>query len=179
VRSSGSSGTDPVVDGDGHRRGGADADASRWRRRSSPTSTTATTVFGGSAAAVAILSAWGLLFVACARSIPTPRSSSSGTRCVTSARSPGAFTASSFLADPGAWDRFVTTYRRRKLARVSVSPCCAARANQVGEARRGIRRPRTEHRLTLAPEKHPAPSVVMLLQGLVSSALPVQPHSPR
>ena len=72
------------------------------------------TVFGGSAAAVAILSAWGLLFVRLRDEYPNAtiviqRHTMRHLRPIT-----GAFTASSFLADPGAWDRFVTTYRRRK-----------------------------------------------------------------
>jgi len=91
------------------------------------------TVFGGSAAAVAILSAWGLLFVRLREEYPNAtiviqRHTMRHLRPIT-----GAFTATSFLADPGAWDRFVTTYQRRKLARVSVRSLLRCAGEQVGE----------------------------------------------
>jgi thioesterase domain-containing protein len=91
------------------------------------------TVFGGSAAAVAILSAWGLLFVRLRDEYPNAtvviqRHAMRHLRPIT-----GAFTASSSLADPGAWDRFVTTYRRRKLARVSVKAFLHCGGEPVGE----------------------------------------------
>jgi len=91
------------------------------------------TVFGGSAAAVAILSAWGLLFVRLREEHPNAtiviqRHTMRHLRPIT-----GAFTASSHLADPGAWDRFVATYQKRKLARISVSSVLRCAGEQVGE----------------------------------------------
>jgi thioesterase domain-containing protein len=91
------------------------------------------TVFGGSAAAVAILSAWGLLFVRLGDEHPNAtiviqRHSMRHLRPITSA-----FTASSFLADPAAWDRFVITYQRKKRARISVKSVLNCRNEQVGE----------------------------------------------
>jgi thioesterase domain-containing protein len=91
------------------------------------------TVFGGSAAAVAILSAWGLLFVRLRDAHPDAtiviqRHTMRHLKPIT-----GAFTASSFLAEQGAWDRFVTTYQRRKLARVSVRALLHCGGELVGE----------------------------------------------
>jgi thioesterase domain-containing protein len=91
------------------------------------------TVFGGSAAAVAILSAWGLLFVRLREEFPDAtiviqRHTMRHLRPIT-----GAFTATSYLGDPDAWDRFVTTYQRRKLARISVKASLRCGREQVGE----------------------------------------------
>jgi thioesterase domain-containing protein len=91
------------------------------------------TVFGGSAAAVAILSAWGLLFLRLRDEYPDAtiviqRHMMRHLRPIT-----GAFTSSSFLAEPGAWDRFVTTYRRRKMARISVKASLRCGGEEVGE----------------------------------------------
>ena len=91
------------------------------------------TVFGGSAAAVAILSAWGLLFLRLRDEHPNAtiviqRHAMRHLRPIA-----GAFTASSFLAEPGAWDRFVTTYRRKKLARILVKASLHCAGELVGE----------------------------------------------
>jgi len=91
------------------------------------------TVFGGSAAAVAILSAWGLLFVRLRHDHPNAtiviqRHAMRHLRPIT-----GAFTATSFLADPDAWERFVTTYQRKKLARISVKASLRCGDEHVGE----------------------------------------------
>lgn len=91
------------------------------------------TVFGGSAAAVAILSAWGLLFVRLREEYPDAiiviqRHTMRHLRPIT-----GAFTASSFLADPGAWERFVATYRRRRLARIAVKSTLRCGGEHVGD----------------------------------------------
>jgi thioesterase domain-containing protein len=91
------------------------------------------TVFGGSAAAVAILSAWGLLFVRLREEHPDAtvviqRHTMRHLRPIT-----GHFTASSYLADAGAWERFVTTYRRKKLARIAVKASLHCGAERVGE----------------------------------------------
>jgi thioesterase domain-containing protein len=91
------------------------------------------TVFGGSAAAVAILSAWGLLFVRLRDHYPDAtiviqRHTMRHLRPIASA-----FTATSFLAEPAAWDRFVTTYRRKKMARVSVRASLRCAGELVGE----------------------------------------------
>lgn len=91
------------------------------------------TVFGGSAAAVAILSAWGLLFVRLREDYPNAtiviqRHAMRHLRPIT-----GSFTASSFLTDPGAWDGFVATYQRRKRARISVRAMLQCGGERVGE----------------------------------------------
>jgi thioesterase domain-containing protein len=90
-------------------------------------------VFGGSAAAVAILSAWGLLFLRLRDEHPNAtiviqRHSMRHLRPIT-----GAFTASSFLPDPAAWETFVTTYRRKKLARIAVKAVLSCDNEQVGD----------------------------------------------
>jgi thioesterase domain-containing protein len=91
------------------------------------------TVFGGSAAAVAILAAWGLIFVRLREDHPNAtiviqRHTMRHVLPIT-----GAFTASSCLADPAAWDRFVATFRRKKLARISVRSVLRCAGEQVGE----------------------------------------------
>jgi thioesterase domain-containing protein len=91
------------------------------------------TVFGGSAAALAILSAWGLLFVRLRDEHPDAtiviqRHAMRHLRPIT-----GAFTASSFLADPDAWNTFVTTYRRKRLARIQVKAVLSCEHELVGE----------------------------------------------
>ena len=91
------------------------------------------TVFGGSAAAVAILSAWGLLFVRLRDDHPEAtiviqRHTMRHLRPIT-----GSFTASSFLPDPDAWEKFVATYTRKKLARISVKACLHCEGELVGE----------------------------------------------
>ena len=91
------------------------------------------TVFGGSAAAVAILSAWGLLFVRLRDEHPNAtiviqRHAMRHLRPIT-----GAFTATSFLTEPGAWDKFVSTYQRRKLARISVRATLRCAGELVGD----------------------------------------------
>ncbi|MFO7691695.1 MAG: YiiD C-terminal domain-containing protein [Vicinamibacterales bacterium] len=91
------------------------------------------TVFGGSAAAVAILSAWGLIFVRLRDEHPNAtiviqRHTMRHLRPITSA-----FTASSFLPDADAWEKFVTSYKRKKLARISVRAALHCGGELVGE----------------------------------------------
>lgn len=86
------------------------------------------TLFGGSAAAIAILAAWSLLHVrmraAGVRSRLVIRDSAMHyDRPVTAA-----FTARSFLPDADAWDPFLRTLARKGKARITV----AARIEQEG-----------------------------------------------
>lgn len=111
----------------------ADADAVTLGAPLEPNINHRDTVFGGSAAAVAILSAWGLLFVRLRDEHPDAtiviqRHAMRHLRPIT-----GAFTATSFLPEPGAWDRFVATYQRRKLARISVRASLRCAGELVGE----------------------------------------------
>jgi thioesterase domain-containing protein len=91
------------------------------------------TVFGGSAAAVAILSAWGLLFLRLGEEFPDvtiviQRHTMRHIRPITEG-----FTAASVAPDPVAWDRFVNTFRRRRLARLSVGSVLRCKGELVGE----------------------------------------------
>jgi thioesterase domain-containing protein len=79
------------------------------------------TVFGGSAAALAILAAWSLPYVRL-------RAAGVGNRLVIQRNSmeylrpmAGEFTARSALAEPDAWQRFIRMLARKGLARVTVT----------------------------------------------------------
>jgi thioesterase domain-containing protein len=91
------------------------------------------TVFGGSAAAVAILSAWALLYL---------RLKSEHMKCnlviqknAITYECPitGPFTATSALHDPVAWSRFIGTLRKKNRARISVSSILHCNEEKVGE----------------------------------------------
>ena len=91
------------------------------------------TVFGGSSSAVAILSAWGLLYVRLREEFPNAsiviqRNTMRYQRPISSA-----FTASSFLPDPAAWDRFTNAFRRKNRARLSIGSLLYCNGEQVGE----------------------------------------------
>lgn len=79
------------------------------------------TVFGGSAAAVAILAAWSLLHLRLQDAGVTSRlvirrSTMSYEKPIT-----GAFTARSFLADADAWEGFTRMLARKGRARIGVA----------------------------------------------------------
>jgi thioesterase domain-containing protein len=78
------------------------------------------TVFGGSASALAILSAWSLVHVGLAQ-VGTFRIVIQRNSIEYTAPMPGDFSARSFVGDPAAWARFVLTLERRGRARVTVS----------------------------------------------------------
>lgn len=91
------------------------------------------TVFGGSASAVAILSAWSLLYLRLKieninRRIVIQRSTMTYECPITDM-----FTASSVVRDPAAWFRFVTTLRRKDRARVRVNSILHCNDRKVGE----------------------------------------------
>lgn len=78
------------------------------------------TVFGGSASAVAILSAWTLLFLRLRYAglygrVVIYKSSITYEQPIT-----GTFTASSALSDPTAWEKFLKTLGRKNRARIRV-----------------------------------------------------------
>lgn len=90
------------------------------------------TVFGGSASALAILSAWALLHV---------RLQAEGLKCrlVIQRNSmeyelpiQGEFQASSAQQDPAEWTRFLRTLSRKRTARISVSSRLESGGTQVG-----------------------------------------------
>lgn len=79
------------------------------------------TVFGGSASALAILSAWALLYTRLLDErvesrLVIQRQTMSYERPIA-----GEFTASSSLAQAGDWNRFAVTLRRRGRARIRVA----------------------------------------------------------
>jgi thioesterase domain-containing protein len=79
------------------------------------------TVFGGSAAAVAVLAAWSLVHTRLVTAgLPSrlviQRSTMRFVMPIT-----GTFTARSFLQDEQAWERFTRTLRRKGKARIAVS----------------------------------------------------------
>lgn len=79
------------------------------------------TVFGGSASALAILSAWSLVHVRLAEEGRPCRIVIQRNSVEYDAPMPGRFSASSRLTDPAAWERFARMLERKGRARVSVS----------------------------------------------------------
>jgi thioesterase domain-containing protein len=91
------------------------------------------TVFGGSASAVAILSAWTLMYLRLRGEqlnvrIVIQKSTMTYERPIT-----GRFTASAAIADTTAWRRFVDTLRRRRRGRLTVRSVLCCLAEKVGE----------------------------------------------
>ena len=91
------------------------------------------TVFGGSASAVALLSAWSLLYLRLineniASRIVIQRSTVTYECPITDM-----FTASSVFRDPAAWFKFVATLRRKNRARVKVNSVLHCHDGKVGE----------------------------------------------
>jgi thioesterase domain-containing protein len=91
------------------------------------------TVFGGSASAVAILSAWGLLHVALVDAaieadLVVQKSSMSYELPIT-----GKFTSESMAPVPEKWQRFLTTLSKYKRARISIRSILNCDGKKVGE----------------------------------------------
>lgn len=91
------------------------------------------TVFGGSASAVAVLSAWGLLHVAMADAniqadLVVQKSSMSYELPIT-----GEFTAEATPPAPEKWQRFLATLLRYKRARISIQSVLNCDGKKVGE----------------------------------------------
>lgn len=90
------------------------------------------TVFGGSAAAVAILSAWSLLYLRLKHEnidsrIVIQRSTTNYECPITDT-----FTASSDNPDPADWFKFVATLRRKRRARVKAGSILYCRDKKAG-----------------------------------------------
>jgi len=79
------------------------------------------TVFGGSASALAILSAWSLLHTRLQAEGLEVRLVIMGNSMTYDRPIVGEFTATASLTDDAVWQRFVTMFRRRGKARISVS----------------------------------------------------------
>lgn len=91
------------------------------------------TVFGGSASAVAILSAWSLLYLRLKNEninsrIVIQRNTMNYERPITDM-----FTASSVACDPLIWLKFITTLKRKNRARVKISSILYCNERKVGE----------------------------------------------
>jgi len=91
------------------------------------------TVFGGSASAVAVLSAWGLLHVAMVDAniqadLVVQKSSMSYELPIT-----GEFTAESTAPVPEKWQRFLTMLLKYKRARISIQSILNCDGRKVGE----------------------------------------------
>jgi thioesterase domain-containing protein len=91
------------------------------------------TVFGGSASAVAILSAWSLLYLRLKQEnmdsrIVIQRSTVTYEHPITDT-----FTASSVIRDPAAWLKFVDALRRKNRARAIVHSTLHCNDRRVGE----------------------------------------------
>jgi thioesterase domain-containing protein len=91
------------------------------------------TVFGGSAAAVAVLSAWGLLHVAMLNAnikadLVVQKSGMSYELPIT-----GEFTSESFAPAPEKWQRFLAMLSKYKRARISIRSELMCNGQKVGE----------------------------------------------
>lgn len=89
-------------------------------------------VFGGSASAVAILSAWSLLHLRLTRERLHPRIVIQRSTMTFEHPILHAFTASSIDPDPQAWRRFMNTLERKYRARVTVRSVLHCRNQIVG-----------------------------------------------
>jgi thioesterase domain-containing protein len=91
------------------------------------------TVFGGSASAVAILSAWTLMYLRLKSEelnvrIVIQKNTMTYERPIT-----GRFTASAAISDPAAWRRFADTLKRKSRGRVTVRSVLCQNTEKVGE----------------------------------------------
>lgn len=91
------------------------------------------TVFGGSASAVAILSAWSLIYLRLKygnidRRIVIHKSAMTYEHPITDR-----FTASSRVCDLLSWEKFISTLKRKNLARVKINSILHCKERRVGE----------------------------------------------
>lgn len=91
------------------------------------------TVFGGSASAVAILSAWALLYLRLQQQQLNARIVIQKHTMNYERPIPGRFTASSTIEDEASWLRFLDTLRRRRRARIRVTARLHSEGTKVGE----------------------------------------------
>jgi thioesterase domain-containing protein len=91
------------------------------------------TVFGGSSAAVAILSAWSLLYLRLKSENINSRIVIQKSTMTYECPITDLFTASSVVRDPAAWFRFITMLRRKYRARVEVHSTLRCNGRKVGE----------------------------------------------
>ena len=90
------------------------------------------TVFGGSASAVAILSAWSLIYLrlrgeGIASRLVIQRNTMQYQQPITAG-----FTAASSIGGDAAWDRFVTMLKRKQRARIGAASALFCNGERVG-----------------------------------------------
>lgn len=91
------------------------------------------TVFGGSASAVAILSAWALLHMSLLDAGIKARLVIQKNSMSYDLPMPGDFSAEAAAPAPGNWQRFLTTLQRHKRARISIKSILSCAGQKVGE----------------------------------------------
>lgn len=91
------------------------------------------TVFGGSASAVAILSAWALLYVRLRQAGLQSRLVIQKNTMVYERPIADKFVASSSVGDPSAWKKFQEVFQRKRRARISVKVTIQCNGEKVGE----------------------------------------------
>ena len=91
------------------------------------------TVFGGSASALAILSAWSLLHLRLTASGQPSRVVIQRNSMDYLAPISGAFTATATTPEAAAWERFMRTLTRRGLARITISSALEFEGELAGE----------------------------------------------
>jgi thioesterase domain-containing protein len=91
------------------------------------------TVFGGSASAVAILSAWSLLYLRLKNENMSHRIVIQRSKMIYERPITGMFTSSSDVPDPSDWFKFLTTLRRKHRARVKVNSILYGNNEKVAE----------------------------------------------
>jgi thioesterase domain-containing protein len=90
------------------------------------------TVFGGSAAAVAVLAAWSLIHTRLVDAALPSRLVIQRNTMTFATPITGAFTARSFLPDDARWARFARMLERKNRARISVSCSVFFAGHQAG-----------------------------------------------
>jgi thioesterase domain-containing protein len=98
----------------------ADESGVRLRAPLEPNINHQSTVFGGSAAAIAILAGWTFLHVRLNRGGPESRIVIQNTYVHYDAPIDGAFEAVARAPEPVAWERFIRTLERRRKGRIEV-----------------------------------------------------------
>jgi thioesterase domain-containing protein len=91
------------------------------------------TVFGGSASAVAILSAWALLHVSLLEANIKARLVIQKNSMSYDLPMPTDFTAEAAAPEPKNWQRFLATLQKRKRARISVQSVLICEGQPVGK----------------------------------------------
>lgn len=91
------------------------------------------TVFGGSASAVAILSAWALLYVRLRQAGLQSRLVIQKNTMVYERPIADKFVACSSMEDPSAWKKFQEVFKRKRRARISVKVTIQCNGEKVGE----------------------------------------------